>query len=130
MPSSSSSGVSGTPGRSSTAISDAFGAPVTIEDAEGRLLYGDAAAGTAATRVPVTHHETSLGWVAGPPHARTVAAVLDHLVAQGDGEEGARRRGAAPVPRDQPDLQLLGEAGRRCSISNASRGSRSTRHGR
>ena len=63
------------------------------------------------TRVPVTHLEASLGWVAGPPHARTVAAVLDHLVAQGDREEGPRRRGAAPVPRDQPDLQLLGEAG-------------------
>ena len=65
-----------------TAISEALGAPVTIEDAEGRLLYGDAPSGTASIRVPVTHLGASLGWVAGPPHARTVAAVLDHLVAR------------------------------------------------
>ena len=65
-----------------TAISDAFGAPVTIEDAEGQLLYGDITAAIPSTRAPVTHLETSLGWVSGPPHARTIAAVLDHLVAK------------------------------------------------
>jgi serine phosphatase RsbU (regulator of sigma subunit) len=40
-------------------------------------------------RVPVTHQEARVGWVAGPPpHARTVAALLDHLVAR-DAEKKA-----------------------------------------
>jgi len=70
------------------AIADALGSSITVEDADGRVLYGDGMAGTDDTRVPVTHREAPVGWVAGPPHARTVAALLDHLVAK-DAEKKA-----------------------------------------
>ena len=53
----------------------------------------------------------SAGWP-GRPTARPLAALLDHLVGQRGRAQGARRRGAAPLSRDQPDLQLLGEARR------------------
>jgi serine phosphatase RsbU (regulator of sigma subunit) len=64
------------------AIADALGSPVTIEDAQGRLLYGEALTATDITRAAVTHQNESIGWVAGPPHARAVATLLDHLIAK------------------------------------------------
>jgi sigma-B regulation protein RsbU (phosphoserine phosphatase) len=64
------------------AIADALGSSITVEDADGRVLYGDGLASPDNTRVPVTHQEARVGWVAGPPHARTIAALLDHLVAK------------------------------------------------
>ena len=70
------------------AIADALGSSITVEDADGRVLYGDGIASPDNTRVPVTHQEARVGWVAGPPHARTVAALLDHLVAK-DAEKKA-----------------------------------------
>jgi sigma-B regulation protein RsbU (phosphoserine phosphatase) len=70
------------------AIADALGSSITVEDADGRVLYGDGLASPDNTRVPVTHQEARVGWVAGPPHARTVAALLDHLVAK-DAEKKA-----------------------------------------
>jgi serine phosphatase RsbU (regulator of sigma subunit) len=70
------------------AIADALGSSITVEDADGRVLYGDGIASPDNTRVAVTHQEARVGWVAGPPHARTVAALLDHLVAK-DAEKKA-----------------------------------------
>jgi len=70
------------------AIADALGSSITVEDADGRVLYGDGLAGPDNVRVPVTHQEARVGWVAGPPHARTIAALLDHLVAR-DAEKKA-----------------------------------------
>ena len=61
------------------AFSDALGAAVTVEDAQGRLLHGVASAAPAGERFPVMHEDTSLGWVAGPAQARAVATLLEHL---------------------------------------------------
>jgi sigma-B regulation protein RsbU (phosphoserine phosphatase) len=62
-------------------VADALESPLSIEDAEGRLLHGIAAL-EAPTRFPVTYQDTSLGWVSGPERARVVAALRDHLVAK------------------------------------------------
>jgi serine phosphatase RsbU (regulator of sigma subunit) len=58
-----------------------LGAAVTVEDAHGRVLHGDAAA-AGAPRFPVTSGGTSLGWVAGHGQAAMIARLLDHLVAK------------------------------------------------
>jgi serine phosphatase RsbU (regulator of sigma subunit) len=58
-----------------------LGAPVTVEDAHGRVLHGDAAA-AGVPRFPVTSGGTSLGWVAGHDQAALVARLLEHLVAK------------------------------------------------
>src|SRR5215203_6842638 len=65
-----------------SAMAAALGAPVTIEDTDGRVLHGDGAPDVAATRFPVTHGDSSLGWVYGTEQAHAVAALLDHLVAR------------------------------------------------
>jgi serine phosphatase RsbU (regulator of sigma subunit) len=70
------------------AIADALGSAITVADADGRVLYGDGLASPDNLRVPVTHQEAPVGWVEGPRHARTVAALLDHLVAR-DAEKKA-----------------------------------------
>lgn len=62
------------------ALTAALSAVVSIEDQEGRLLYGAATAEPASTRVPVCQGETNLGWVNGPPAAGVVGTLLDHLV--------------------------------------------------
>jgi serine phosphatase RsbU (regulator of sigma subunit)/putative methionine-R-sulfoxide reductase with GAF domain len=61
------------------ALSAALGAGVAIEDADGRLLYGDRS-GTQTQRHAVSHGEAALGWVSGMEGARAVATLLDHLV--------------------------------------------------
>jgi serine phosphatase RsbU (regulator of sigma subunit) len=65
-----------------SALADALGTSVTIEDAEGRLLHGDPALATGGARFPVTSGGASVGCVAGSNQARAVAALLDHLVAR------------------------------------------------
>ncbi len=65
-----------------SAIADALGSPVAIEDADGRLLHGAANGDGASTRVQVRHEQTSLGWVTGGEPAASVAALLEHLVAK------------------------------------------------
>jgi serine phosphatase RsbU (regulator of sigma subunit) len=65
-----------------SAIADAVGSPVAIEDVDGRLLHGQASPDGGAVRFPVTHQDTSLGWVSGPAHAKAIASLLDHLVAK------------------------------------------------
>ncbi len=64
------------------AVTDALGSPVSVQDTDGRLLYGDAPIDAEAARFPVTHQETSLGWVSGPERASAIAVLLDHLVAR------------------------------------------------
>jgi serine phosphatase RsbU (regulator of sigma subunit) len=66
----------------------ALGVPVAIEDMQGRILHGEPATAPVAGRFPIRHGETSLGWVAGPEAARTIAALLEHL-ARSDGERKA-----------------------------------------
>jgi sigma-B regulation protein RsbU (phosphoserine phosphatase) len=65
-----------------TALSHALGVSVSIEDAAGRLLHGERQDAGAGPRFPVTHAEQQLGWVSGASGAGSVAALLDHLVAQ------------------------------------------------
>ena len=57
------------------------GAPVTIEDAHGIVLHGDAAE-PGAVRFPVTAGGASLGWVTGHAQAAVVARLLEHLLAR------------------------------------------------
>ena len=60
----------------------ALGSPVTIEDTDGRLLHGEGGQDLGATRFPITHDDSSVGWVCGTEQARAVATLLDHLVAR------------------------------------------------
>jgi sigma-B regulation protein RsbU (phosphoserine phosphatase) len=64
------------------AVAEAFGVPMHVHDADGRLLHGDGVPAEAHQRFPVVHEEQSLGWVAGPVQARALAQLLDHLVAK------------------------------------------------
>lgn len=61
------------------ALADALGAPLTVQDAEGRLLHGTADV-AGAVRFPVTLAGEPVGWVSGPAQASVVAALLEHLV--------------------------------------------------
>lgn len=65
-----------------SAIADALGAAVTVEDPEGRLLHGDVPAGTEERRTPVMNGDTCIGWVAGTERGATIAALLTHLTAR------------------------------------------------
>jgi sigma-B regulation protein RsbU (phosphoserine phosphatase) len=63
------------------ALAAALGGAVAIEDRDGRLLYGEAPpAEPVPSRVAVSHGESPIGWVTGPPHAQAMGALLDHLV--------------------------------------------------
>ena len=64
------------------AVSDAIGVPVSVEDADGALLHGAVPTGDGVGRFPVTLGDANLGWVSGPTQARTIAALLDHLLAR------------------------------------------------
>jgi serine phosphatase RsbU (regulator of sigma subunit) len=64
------------------AMADAFSVSVAVEDADGGLLLGSEAMLSSDSRFPVTHGDTSLGWVTGPEPARAVAALLEHLFAR------------------------------------------------
>ena len=65
------------------ALETALGAPVAVEDAEGRLLHGRPGPGApASARFPVTSGEASLGWVSGAEPAGAIAALLTHLVSR------------------------------------------------
>ena len=65
-----------------SSIADALGFPVAIEDIDGRLLHGQASPDPMLNRFPITHEETSVGWVSGSGQAGAVAALLGHLVAK------------------------------------------------
>jgi signal transduction histidine kinase len=56
----------------------AIGIPIVIEDAEGRLLLGEANTNSRA-KYPVTLEGEILGWVSGGEKAETIASLLTHL---------------------------------------------------
>ena len=62
-------------------LSETLGVTVTVEDAAGLVLVGDAPS-IHAGRFAVMHEETCLGWVRGPDQAQIVATVLSQLVAR------------------------------------------------
>lgn len=68
------------------ALAEAIDADLIIEDVEGRLLLGSRSE-RSGSRHPVTLGEQSLGWVSGGSRAGSMAALLDHLVAN----EAARK---------------------------------------
>jgi sigma-B regulation protein RsbU (phosphoserine phosphatase) len=84
-------------------IADALGSPVAIEDAEGRLLHGEALADPQQARYPVTLEEASLGWVSGSRHAEAVAALLDHLLVK----ESERKALGAEVLHLYREINLI-----------------------
>jgi serine phosphatase RsbU (regulator of sigma subunit) len=86
-----------------SAIAEALGSPVAIEDLEGRLLHGQPAHEAVPVRVPVTHQEASLGWVSGSQHAGAVAALLGHLVAR----EAERKALGAEVLHLYREINLI-----------------------
>ena len=93
------------------AVTASLGGPLAVEDGEGRHLHGTPVNGEV-TRFPVRLEQTTLGAVAGPAHG---AALATHARPPGGARgrtQGARHRGSQPLPRDQPDLQLLREARR------------------
>jgi CheY-like chemotaxis protein len=93
-----------------TAVAAALGSTVGIEGTDGRLLHGEPQDALAA-RFPITHQESSLGWVTGSAHAHTVALLLDHLVA-GEVERKALGAEVLHLYREVNRLRLLRAAGR------------------
>jgi sigma-B regulation protein RsbU (phosphoserine phosphatase) len=71
-------------------LTAALGAPVTIENADGRLLHGEPDE-NGHQRFPVTLDEAPLGWVQGDIRADVVASLLSHLAAR---EQERRALGA------------------------------------
>lgn len=84
------------------ALATALGGPVSIEDADGRLLQGEPPADTAA-RFPVRHDGQDLGWVSGPESSIAVAQMLDHLVAR----EAERKALGAEVLHLYREINLI-----------------------
>jgi sigma-B regulation protein RsbU (phosphoserine phosphatase) len=85
------------------ALVQALGAPVAIEDAQGRLLHGEAAGPSVNGRFPIRHEDVALGWVAGPEGARTIAALLEHLARR----EGERKALGAEVLHLYREINLI-----------------------
>ncbi len=65
-----------------SAIAEALGTPVAVEDPEGRVLFGSAPPDGLGLRLPVMHEGVGLGWVVGPERAQAVATLLGHLAAR------------------------------------------------
>lgn len=63
------------------ALAGALGTPITIQDNEGVILYGEVPE-DGAQRFPVSAEDADLGWVSGTRHAHAVARVLGHLAAK------------------------------------------------
>ncbi len=62
-----------------TAIVEALGAAVAIEDSEGRLLHSEGNVLAGGERFAVRGGEANLGFVHGPERSRAVATLLEHL---------------------------------------------------
>ena len=84
------------------AIVDALGTPVAVEDAEGRLLHGEAAT-NGAQRFPIQYETGSVGWVSGSDRAAAVAALLAHLTAR----EGERKALGSEVLHLYREINLI-----------------------
>jgi serine phosphatase RsbU (regulator of sigma subunit) len=84
------------------AIATALGTPVTVRDADGRLLHGDDAV-NGAQRFPIPYETDSIGWVSGSDRASAVAALLAHLSAR----EGERKALGAEVLHLYREINLI-----------------------
>jgi serine phosphatase RsbU (regulator of sigma subunit) len=73
-------GRDGAPRALVSAIVDAIGSAVGVEDAGGRLLFGSAADGGSPGRFPIFDGTERVGAVTGQAQAAAVAALLQHLV--------------------------------------------------
>lgn len=62
-----------------TAVVEALGAAVAIEDSDGRLLHGEGEVLAGGERFAVRCGEANVGFVHGPARSRAVATLLEHL---------------------------------------------------
>jgi serine phosphatase RsbU (regulator of sigma subunit) len=85
-----------------TLLTESLGTTVTVEDAEGRVLYGEPLV-SPAERVAVSHQDTCLGWVTGPKAAHAVASLLTHLI----GREAERKALGSEVLNLYRELNLI-----------------------
>lgn len=83
-----------------TALSGAIGAPISIEDTEGRRLFGDEVDGI---RFPVIHDGRGLGWVTGPAGAEAIATLLQALA----GRESERKSLGSEVLHLYREVNLI-----------------------
>lgn len=83
-----------------TALAAAMGAPVAVEDAAGRPLYGAAPGGD---RFPVIHDGCSLGSVVGTGGAEAIAALLQLLA----GKEAERKSLGSEVLHLYREVNLI-----------------------
>jgi serine phosphatase RsbU (regulator of sigma subunit) len=86
-----------------SALSAAFGSPVTVEDASGRVLHGGPAPDGGGARFPVLHDGASLGFVLGAEGAASIASLLKHLVAK----EAERKALGAEVLHLYREINLI-----------------------
>jgi serine phosphatase RsbU (regulator of sigma subunit) len=85
-----------------TALIEAMGGDVSIQDASGQPLLGGSL--RSSSRVPVTFEDSTLGWVTGPPTASAaVATLLKHLAAR----ESERHALAAEVLHLYREVHLI-----------------------
>jgi sigma-B regulation protein RsbU (phosphoserine phosphatase) len=85
-----------------TALIEALGGNIGIEDAAGELLLGNSSSGSS--RLPVCVDGATLGWVTGlPSAAATLASLLNHLAAK----ESERRALAAEVLHLYREVHLI-----------------------
>lgn len=85
-----------------TALIEAMGGDVGIEDATGKPLLGNSQGGSS--RLPVCSDGATLGWVTGPPAAAAaLAALLNHLA----GREFERHALAAEVLHLYREVHLI-----------------------
>src|SRR5215217_6886127 len=63
------------------ALAVAIGSPVSVEDADGRVLYGTRGA-DSDVRHPIGLEGSNVGWVSGEPQARVLATLLAHLLSK------------------------------------------------
>jgi serine phosphatase RsbU (regulator of sigma subunit) len=81
---------------------ESLGGPVSVQDADGRLLYGDSL-GDGADRYPIRFGDAALGHVAGWGAAPAVARLLEHLA----GKEVERKALGAEVLNLYRELNVI-----------------------
>jgi putative methionine-R-sulfoxide reductase with GAF domain len=83
-------------------MAEAIGAPVVVEDMEGRVLHGESGA-AASARVPVVHDGACVGWVSGATGALPIAALLACFA----GQESERKALGAEVLHLYREVNLI-----------------------
>jgi serine phosphatase RsbU (regulator of sigma subunit) len=89
-------------GRLVAELAAALGTPVSVEDVDGRLLYGTRSTDQDA-RHPITLDGASAGWVSGEPRTRAVATLLGHLL----GKEVAQKALGSEVLHLYREVNLI-----------------------